>query len=73
MKYDVRDILEYTVALVNEFGKQFNLSDVQAYRYLKNHKGISFVEDNYGIIHTLDFTEAVDSVAMYCRRMGGAL
>ncbi len=61
MKYSARDILEYIVALVNEFGKKFNLTDVQAYRYLKNHKGISFVEDNYGIIHTLDFREAVNN------------
>ena len=31
------------------------------------------IEENYGIIHTLDFDEAVDSVALYCRRAGGKL
>lgn len=73
MKYNVRDILEYIIALVNEFAKKFNLTDVQAYRYIRIHKGVTFIEENYGIIHTLDFDEAVNSVAMFCRREGGAL
>lgn len=73
MKYEIRDIFEYIIALVNEFGRKFGLSDKQAYNYIRHHKGISFIEKNYGIIHTLDFNEAVDSVATYCRRSGGEL
>ena len=55
MKYKVRDILEYIIALVNEFAKNYGLTDQQAYRYIRNHKGVTFIEENYGIIHTLDF------------------
>ncbi len=73
MKHNIRDIFEYIIALVNEFGKKFGLTDRQAYNYIRNHKVISFIETNYGIIHTLDFNEAVDSVAAYCRRTGGKL
>lgn len=73
MKYSVRDIIEYIVALVNEFAKRFGLSETQAYRYIRTHKGVAFIETNYGIIHTLDFNDAVDSVALYCRRAGGKL
>ncbi len=73
MKYSIRDILEYIIALVSEFAKRFSLSDVQAFRYLKLHNGIKFIEEHYGIIHTLDFSEAVDSVALYCRKTGGVL
>lgn len=73
MAYKVRDIVEYIIALVSEFASRFNLTDKQAYRYISFHKGISFLEENYGIIHTLDFDEAVDSVAMFCRRSGGEL
>lgn len=73
MKHNIRDIFEYIIALVNEFGKKFGLTDRQAYNYIRNHKGISFIETNYGIINTLDFNEAVDSVAAYCRRTGGKL
>lgn len=73
MKYNTRDIIEYTIALVNEFAKKFGLSDKQAYRYIRIHKGVAFIEQNYGIIHTLDFNEAVESIALYCRRAGGKL
>ena len=73
MRYNIRDIIEYIIALVNEFAKRFGLTDIQAYRYIRMHKGVAFLEQNYGIIHTLDFSEAVDSVALYCRRNGGKL
>ena len=70
---NVRDILEYTIALVNEFAQRFDLSEQQAFRYIRIHKGIDFIQENYGIIHTLDFNEAVESIALYCRRTGGSL
>ena len=73
MKYESRDIMDYIIALVSEFAKKFDLSNRQAFNYIRNHQGISFIEQNYGIIHTLDFKEAVDSVAIYCRKTGGLL
>ena len=73
MKYESRDIMEYIIALVSEFAKKFDLSNRQAFNYIRNHQGISFIEQNYGIIHTLDFKEAVASVAIYCRKTGGLL
>ena len=65
--------MEYIIALVNEFAKKFNLSDKQAFNYIRNHQGVTFIGDNYGIIHTLDFQEAVESVALFCRKTGGLL
>lgn len=73
MTYNIHDIFEYIIALVNEFAKKFGLSDKQAYNYIQRHHGVTFIEQNYGIIHTLDFNEAIDSVATFCRRSGGAL
>ena len=73
MRYNIRDIIEYIIALVNEFAKRFGLTEIQAYRYIRMHKGVAFLEQHYGIIHTLDFSEAVDSVALSCRRNGGKL
>ena len=73
MRYNIRDIIEYIIALVNEFAKRFGLTEIQAYRYIRMHKGVAFLEQHYGIIHTLDLSEAVDSVALYCRRNGGKL
>lgn len=71
MDYNIRDIFEYIIALVNEFAKRFKMSDKQAYNYIRRYQGVTFIEKNYNIIHTLDLNDAVDSVASYCRRTGG--
>ena len=34
--YPVRDKIEYIIAFINEFGQRFGLTDLQAYRYLKD-------------------------------------
>lgn len=73
MNYDTSDIIEYTVMLISEFATKFRLTDTEAYHYMSNHKGIAFVTENYGALHTLDFNEAVDCVAQLCRRNGGGL
>ena len=58
MNYNIHDIYEYIIALVNEFGRRFGLTDRQAYNYIRRHKGVGFIEENYGIIHTLGFEDA---------------
>ena len=73
MKYEIRDIAEYIIVMIGEFAKKFNLTENQAFRYLKFHQGISFLQDHYEIIHTLDFKEALESVTLYCRNSGGKL
>ncbi|MBO5251422.1 MAG: DUF3791 domain-containing protein [Bacteroidaceae bacterium] len=69
----IRDKVEYIVALVNEFAKRFGLTDVQAYRYISHYHGIEMIDRHYSIMHTLDFRDTVDSLAAYCNRQGGAL
>lgn len=73
MKRNDRDIIEYIIAVINGFSKRYGLSEKQAYLYIRAHKGVSFIEENYNIIHTLDFNEAIESVALYCRRTGGTI
>ena len=73
MKYSKRDIIEYIIALVNEFSKRYGLTEKQAYRYIRINKGIAFIEEHYDIMHTLSFEDAVDGVALYCRKSGGIL
>lgn len=73
MAYSPYDIVEYLVALINEFSKKFTLTEAEAYRYIRNHQGLKFANDNYGALHTLDINEAVDCVAQICRKNGGAL
>lgn len=69
----LKDKIEYIVALVNEFAKRFGLTDVQAYRYISHYKGVELIEEHYDIMHTLDFRDTVDALASYCHRQGGAL
>ena len=69
----VKDKVEYIIALINEFAKRFNLTDVQAYRYVAYYKGIDMIDEHYNIMHTLDIDEMVNSLAIYCNRQGGAL
>ena len=33
------DIIEYTIALVNEFAKRFGLSEVDSFRYIDRYNG----------------------------------
>ncbi len=73
MKYNLRDIFEYTFILIDLFARKFSLTEEQAYRYLKTNNGISFIEDNYGILHTLDFPEVIEGLSLYCRKSGGLL
>ena len=70
---DIKDFFEYIVALINEFGKKFGISDAEAFRYIRNYEALSYVQDNYDILHNLTFDDVVDSVSMLCRRKGGAL
>ena len=73
MNYNIKDIIEYIIALINEFAKKYSLTELQAYRYIRIHNGLKFIEDNYAIIHTLDFNEVVESLSLYCRKDGGQL
>lgn len=69
-KYPKKILIASSSPTKNEFAKRFALTDRH---YIRHHQGVEFIENNYGIIHTLDFNEAVDSVAIYCRRHGGKL
>ena len=37
----------FTLACVNEFARQHNISDQEAFRYLFKFKGIAFIKENY--------------------------
>ena len=67
------DKIEYTIMLVKLFAAQYQLTPVQAYRYISRFDGMAFIERNYGIMHTLSFQDMVQSVSDYCKRQGGLL
>ena len=73
MSKDRVDIIEYTIALINEFAKKFGLSEAEAFGYIDRCSGLKLIEECYGIMHTLSFADSVDGMASYCRKHGGTL
>lgn len=65
--------IDFTVACVNEFAKQNNLSIQESFRYLFQFKGIAFIKENYEVEHTLDFGTIIEDLGILCRKNGGAL
>lgn len=70
---NTRDILEYAIALTNEFAKAHDLTDIQAFRYLDRFKGIDFIVDHYDIAHTQSFYDMVEGLGDVCKRNGGMI
>ena len=69
----MKDKIEYMVALVAEFAKRYQLTDAQAARYMSRWGAIELCEKHYGIMHTLPWSDNIESIATYCRRQGGTL
>lgn len=65
--------VDYLIALINEFGKRYSLSDKDAYLYLKRYGAMSIYEDCYEYLHTQSFETAAEELAGFCRRNGGTL
>ena len=70
---NVKDKIEYTVALVSDFAKKHSLSTTQAFNYLDRFNAIDFINQHYNIAHTLAFTKIVDDLSLYCKNHRGNL
>lgn len=73
MQYSIKEIYEYIVALIAEFGKKHKLTDIEAYRYIRNFKAFDYIERHYAALHTYSFQEAIECVENQCRKKGGLL
>ena len=67
------NMLKYTIALIAEFASRFHLGERQAYNYLRRFKGMEYLKESYGILHTLSFNDAVETMAAVCEDNGGKL
>ncbi len=70
---DIKDRIEYVVACVSAFAQQFNLTNSQAYAYLRRFCGIDFLLDCYAAEHTLSIDDAVSDLRIICSREGGKI
>lgn len=67
------DKIDYLVALIAEFAKRYQLTTAQAERYISRWGAIELCDKHYGIMHTLPWSDNIESIATYCRRQGGNL
>lgn len=69
----LKDKIKYVVALIAEFAAYHGLTDAQALRYLQRYHALELCDKHYGVMHTLTFRDNVESLTIYCKRMGGQL
>lgn len=72
-KKEILDRIEYVVACVGAFAQQYDLSNTQAYAYLRRFTGIDFLLDCYAAEHTLSIEDAVSDLQIICSREGGRI
>ena len=71
--YNIKDVTEFVVIMIAMFARRYRLSLQEAESYLSRHGALELVQKHYGIMHTLRFEDNVESLASYCRRMGGSI
>ena len=72
-KKEVLNKIEYVICYVGAFASRFNLSNAQAYAYLRRFTGIDFLLDCYAAEHTLSIEDAVDDITQICLQKGGRI
>ncbi|MBR6894313.1 MAG: DUF3791 domain-containing protein [Bacteroidaceae bacterium] len=71
--FSTKDISEYIVLLIAAFASHYQMTEVEAYRYLSRYGAIKVAHDFYDVMHTQSFDDMVQSMASYCHRKGGKL
>ena len=63
-----KDISEYIVALIAAFASHYNMTDMEAYKYLNRYGAIKVAHDFYDVMHTQSMDDMVQSMSIYCNR-----
>ena len=70
---NTRDIVEYMVVLTRSFARRYDISEAEAYRYLRQYGAIALAHEYYDVMHTQSFDDMVQSLTLFCQRRGGTL
>ena len=65
--------IPYVNACIRAFAVRFSLTVQAAFRYLNRFKGIEFLDEFYDVEHLLSINDAVDELALICKKNGGQL
>ena len=66
-------ILNYIVICIDEFSKQKKISKKAAYNYLKQYKGLDFLNECYEAEHTVSLNDTVEDLTEVCKGNGGTI
>lgn len=68
-KYEI----PFLTACIRAFGNTFSMTRQDAFRYLKEFKGLDFLIEFYDVEHLQSVEDTVDDLLMICKKNGGAL
>lgn len=66
-------ILNYIVICISEFAKQKAIKTKDAYNYLKEYKGLEFLNECYEAEHTVSLNDAIEDLIQICKGNGGII
>lgn len=68
-----RNMIQYVVSCIHEFAAKYKLTPKEAFSYLFKYKGIDFLNHYYETEHLLSIEDAVEDLAVVCRKNGGKI
>ncbi len=66
-------LIDYMVICISEFAKKKGISKKDAYNYLKEYKGLEFLDECYEAEHTVSLNDAIDDLTRVCKGNGGTI
>ena len=68
-KYEI----PFLTSAIQAFARRFAMTRQAAFRYLQQHKALSFLVEFYDVEHTLPLADTLESLQKICARNGGSL
>ena len=68
-KYEI----PFLTSAIQAFARKFAMTRQAAFRYLQQHKALSFLVEFYDVEHLQSMDDTVDDMILICRQNGGML
>ena len=68
-KYEI----PFLTSAIQAFARKFPMTRQAAFRYLQQHKAISFLVEFYDVEHLQSMDDTIDDMILICRQNGGTL
>lgn len=65
--------IRYINMCIVEFAKRFNTSAKIAFNYLKQYKGLDFLDKCFEAEHQMSLNDSLNDLIVICKRNGGTL